>query len=245
MKQQYADSIAAVLRPLAPEGRLFDADVALINQLAGQWDARRPRAHPPKAAPPLPAQPIEAIRLTARTAAELVGHEAIVLEWYLDSEKVGTWGVGVTNSSGHGVDRYKDNPQTIGRCLEIYLWLLNTNYIPDVRDAFAGCKLTEAQFAAALSFHYNTGAIERTDWVKLFKAGKMQAARDFLETHYLNGGALTERRAKEAALFFDGEWSGDGTARVIPVSKPSYQPNFRRGERVQILGMLQTLLPTG
>lgn len=249
MKQQYADSIAAVIRPLAPDARLFDADVALINQLATQWDARRPHADPPKVSPSsqLPAVSIDAIRLTARTASELVGHEAIVLEWYLDNAKppVGTWGVGVTNASGHSVDRYKDNPQTIARCLEVYVWLLNTNYIPDVRKAFAGCKLTEAQFAAALSFHYNTGAIERTDWVKLFKAGKMKAARDFLESHYLNDGDLTERRAKEAALFFDGTWSGDGTARVIPVSKPSYTPSFRRAERVQLLGMLQAMLPAG
>lgn len=243
MKQQYADGIAAVLRPLAPDQKLFAPDVALINQMATGWEARRPHADPVKPAPALPVAPIDTIPLTARTAAELVGHEAIVLEWYRDSEMVGTWGVGVTNNSGHKVDRYKDNPQTIARCLEVYLWLLQTNYIPDVRDAFAGCELTEAQFAAALSFHYNTGAIERTDWVKLFKAGKMEASRDFLETHYLNGGDLTERRAKEAALFFDGIWSGDGTALVIPVAKPSYTPAFRRAERVQVLGMLQAMLP--
>lgn len=244
MKQQYADGIAAVLRPIAPDRKLYDPDVALIDRLATQWAARSPYTDPPKLQPSsLAAVPVQDIRLTARAAAELVGHEAIVLEWYRDSENVGTWGIGVTNASGHTVDRYKDNPQTIDRCLEIYIWLLQTNYIPDVCDAFAGCSLTEAQFAAALSFHYNTGAIERTDWVKLFKAGKTKAARDFLESHYLNGGDLTERREKEAALFFDGAWSGDGTARVIPVAKPSYQPAFRRGERVQILGMLQAMLP--
>lgn len=244
MKQQYADSIAAVLRKLAPGGQLDAADVPLIDQLAAQWDARRikaPFVNPVAAT----REAIASIRLTARTAAELVGHEAIVLEWYLDSEDVGTWGIGVTDKSGHSVARYKDNPQTIGRVLEVYIWLLNTNYIPDVREAFAGCELTEAQFAAALSFHYNTGAIERTDWVKLFKAGKLKAARDFLETHYLNAGDLTERRKKEAALFFDGTWSGDGTAQVIPVSKPSYRPSFRRAERIDIMPMLKALLPAG
>lgn len=246
MKQQYADSIAAVIRPLAPGAKLVDADVALIDQLAGQWDARRPGADRPVAPmspkQQLPAAPIDTIALTPRGAAELVGHEAIVLEWYLDSENVGTWGIGVTNASGHSVDRYKDKPQTIGRCLEIYIWLLVHNYLPDVRKAFAGCKLTEAQFAAALSFHYNTGAILRTDWVKLFKAGKHVAARHFLETHYLNDGDLTRRRAEEAALFFDSRWSGDGTALVIPVAKPSYKPDFRRAARVEITGMLEGLM---
>jgi len=240
VKQQYADSIAAVIRPLAPGARLVDADVTLIDQLAAQWDARRPKTPPPSTpSPTLVTEPIDTIRLTPRTAAELVGHEAIVLEWYLDSENVGTWGIGVTNRSGHSVDRYKDKPQTVGHCLEIYIWLLNNNYIPDVRKAFAGCKLTEAQFAAALSFHYNTGAILRTDWVQLFKADKRDAARDFLETHYLNSGDLTERRAKEAELFFDGVWSGDGTALVVPVAKPSYKPSFRKAERIEVAGMLQ------
>jgi len=210
VKQQYADSIAAVIRPLAPGARLVDADVTLIDQLAAQWDARRPKTPPPSTpSPTLVTEPIDTIRLTPRTAAELVGHEAIVLEWYLDSENVGTWGIGVTNRSGHSVDRYKDKPQTVGHCLEIYIWLLNNNYIPDVRKAFAGCKLTEAQFA------------------------------DFLETHYLNSGDLTERRAKEAELFFDGVWSGDGTALVVPVAKPSYKPSFRKAERIEVAGMLQ------
>ncbi|HWT42800.1 MAG TPA: hypothetical protein VN152_09145 [Sphingopyxis sp.] len=244
MKQQYADSIAAAVRPLAPGNKLVDADVALINQLAAQWDARRTKA--PYVNPGAPtAEPIANIRLTARTAAELVGHEAIVLEWYLDSENVGTWGIGVTNASGHGVDRYKDNLQTIGRCLEVYIWLLGNSYIPDVRKAFAGCELTEAQFAAALSFHYNTGAILRTDWVKLWKSGNIKAARDFLETHYLNGGDLKERRRKEAALFFDGRWAGDGTALVVPVAKPSYKPAFKRAERIDVMPMLNALLPAG
>src|SRR3546814_5064944 len=78
VKQQYADSIAAVLRPLAPDRKLFEPDVALIDQLATGWDARRPHADPVKPAPALPVASIDTIPLTARTAAELVGHEAIV-----------------------------------------------------------------------------------------------------------------------------------------------------------------------
>lgn len=173
--------------------------------------------------------------LTVRTGCELVGHEAIVLEWYLDSVKVGTWGVGVTNASGHNVDRYKDNPQTVERCLEIYAWLLRTRYVPAVLKAFEGFALSEEQFAAALSFHYNTGAILTTDWVKLVKQGQPRAARGFLESHYLNGGMLTGRRKAEAALFFDGAWShADGVATVYPVLKPSYRPDFKHPRRVDI-----------
>jgi len=142
--------------------------------------------------------------LTVRVACETAGAEGIVREWYLDSEGVGTWGIGVTDKSGHLVGRYKDKPATIEHVLTIYLWLLRTNYAPAVLAAFKGHLLTEAQFAAALSWHYNTGAIGDTSWVKLFLAGRIAEARAFLESHYLNGGDLKSRRMAEAELFFDG-----------------------------------------
>lgn len=41
-----ADKIVAALRPIAPEGKLLTADVPLINQLAGLWDARSPAPEP-------------------------------------------------------------------------------------------------------------------------------------------------------------------------------------------------------
>lgn len=172
--------------------------------------------------------------LTVRIGLELVGHEAIVREWYLDSENVGTWGVGVTDKSGHKVARYKDNPQTVEKCLEIYVWLLRSQYMPDVLKAFQGFKLTETQLAAALSFHYNTGAILSTKWVALWEGLDFKGSRVFLENHYLNGGALKSRRMKEAALFFDGEWSQDGKATIYPVLKPSYRPDFRHPKQVDI-----------
>jgi lysozyme len=84
---------------------------------------------------------------------------------------VWTWSVGITNSSGHtGFPRYKDNPQTIRRCLEVFEWVLRTTYVPAVADVFDGFVLTEEQFGAALSFHYNTGGIRRATWVKRWQA---------------------------------------------------------------------------
>ncbi|WP_242137391.1 hypothetical protein [Sphingomonas sp. TREG-RG-20F-R18-01] len=165
--------------------------------------------------------------ITVRIACELAAAEGIVREWYLDSATPpkGTWGIGVTNDSGHLVDRYKDKPTTIERVLQIYIWLLRTNYVPAVLAAFKGRVLTEAQLAAALSFQYNTGAIGETAWVSLFLAGKVAEARKFLKTHYLNNGDLKQRRLDEAALFFDGKWKHlDGIVNVYPVSKPSYLP---------------------
>ncbi len=94
--------------------------------------------------------------------------------------------------------------------------------------AFGAMPVSESQFAALLAFHYNTGAILRTDLMDLLHAGQTKAARAFWTSHYLNGGDLQARRNAEAKLFFDGVWDGDGkTISVVPVSKPSYQPSFR------------------
>jgi lysozyme len=153
---------------------------------------------------------------------------------YFDSVGVATWGIGVTSASGHAVARYKDNPQTIEAVLRVYLWLLRTKYLPDVEKAFADHVLSEQELAAALSFHYNTGAILKSDWVRLFLAGNRAGAREFLETHYLNGGDLVKRRKQEASLFFDGAWIGDGRVPVYPVKRPSYTPDWGHVQIVDI-----------
>lgn len=192
------------------------------------------------AAAPAPST-VEPFAITARGAAEIVGHEAIVQEAYKDSVGVWTWGIGVTSASGHDVDRYRDNPQPIARCLEIYVWLLREKYAPAVREAFAGIALTEAQFHAALSFHYNTGAIGRAGWVKLFRAGQVEQARAaFME--WRKPPEIVTRRQAECDLFFDGEWSGDGRATVYPVRKPSYAPGWGGATRVDVLTPLGELL---
>lgn len=171
--------------------------------------------------------------ITATIALELLAHEAIVPEAYKDSVGVWTWGVGVTSASGHDVDRYKDAPQTIERCLAVYAWLLRERYAPAVRKAFEGHPLTEAQFGAALSFHYNTGAIGRATWVQSFKAGRIDEAKaKFME--WRKPAAIIERRTKERDLFFDGKWSSDGRVTVYPVRKPSYAPDFGKGQSVDV-----------
>lgn len=190
----------------------------------------------------IPAAPIVShLSLTPRVALELIAHEAIVQEAYKDSAGVWTWGIGVTNASGHNVDRYKDNPQTIERCLDVYLWLLREKYIPSVVKAFQGFILSEAQFTAALSFHYNTGAISRAGWVKKAKAGDMEGAkRAFME--WRNPPEIIARRQKECDLFFNGRWSQDGKATVYDVRKPSYSPNWKTARRVDVSETLTGLM---
>jgi GH24 family phage-related lysozyme (muramidase) len=164
---------------------------------------------------------------------ELVSHEGIVLEAYKDSKGIWTWGIGVTSASGHKVERYIDNPQPISKVIDIFEWLLKTKYIPSVEEAFTRC-LTEAQFAAAVSFHYNTGAIKTASWVKDFNTGNInQAAIDFMK--WRNPPEILSRRTKERNLFFNGIWSNTGKATVFTrVKKPSYTPDWSSAKQVDI-----------
>lgn len=189
--------------------------------------------------------------VTARIASEIANDEALVLEAYKDSVGVWTWGVGVTSASGHRVfPRYKDRPQSIERVMEVFVWLLEENYAPAVREAFKGHDLTEAQFGAALSFHYNTGAIKRASndgWVKKFKAGDLSGARRSFMSWNKAGGkinkGLVDRRKRETALFFDGKWHNlAGLAPVYGVRKPSYTPDWSSRKMIDCRGPLDALI---
>jgi GH24 family phage-related lysozyme (muramidase) len=182
--------------------------------------------------------------LTAKACMELVGFEAIVLEAYKDVKGIWTWAIGITSASGHKVERYIDNPQTVKFCLQIFIWLLRTKYLPDVLRVFRGTELSEAQLAAALSFHYNTGAIGHATWVDHWKAGDIAGAK-VLFMHWDKPASIIERRQKECDLFFDGKWSSDELGLVLPVLKPSYHPNFHGAYHVAIKTALEDLLGAG
>lgn len=161
------------------------------------------------------------MKLTARIVNYIASEEGIVAEAYKDSKGIWTWGMGVTNASGHEVyPRYKDKVQTLDKCLKVSIWLLEKKYLPAVVEAFPQAGLTDAQVAAALSFHWNTGAIGRAQWVKLWNAGShLKAAEAFK-----NWPEPRFRRKRERDLFFQGIWPQDQTVPLWEVNKRSYKP---------------------
>jgi GH24 family phage-related lysozyme (muramidase) len=177
--------------------------------------------------------------LTPRIVGELLHHEGLVPEAYRDSRGVWTWSVGITDASGHRVERYRENPQPIGRCLEVFVWLLTTRYLPPVMAAFGGFEPEEHHLAAALSFHWNTGAVGRAVWLKRFLTGQNGAREAML--HWRRPPEVLPRRRCERDLFFDARWSGDGTVLLYDVAKPSYRPVNPR--RVEVAPLLATMMP--
>ncbi len=183
------------------------------------------------------------LRVTANIAAELVSHEGLVREAYRDSVGVWTWGIGVTSASGHKVyPRYKDNPQTLRRCFEVFEWVLRRKYLPAIAEVFAGHDLSEHELGAALSFHYNTGGLRRATWARQWREGQISKARASI-MNWSHPPEIVSRRRKEQRLFFDGIWSNEGAASEFPVAKPSYKPRFSQAKRVQIRTVLRDLFP--
>jgi lysozyme len=180
------------------------------------------------------------MKLTRDTLLEIASHEALVRSAYKDSVGVWTWSIGVTNHTGHRVERYIDNPASLERCLEVWLWALQS-YVDDVEKAFEGYDLTEEQFAAALSFHYNTGGIFRASWVNAYKAGDLRDAKARFML-WNKPSEIIPRRKKECDLFFSGKWSHDGTIKEVKRLSKSYQPIYSSMRPVEVDHILRKLL---
>lgn len=179
------------------------------------------------------------MELTKKIVLETAYHEGLVRQAYKDSEGIWTWCVGITDASGHKVSRYIDNPQPLQRCLEVWVWVLQ-KYADQVTDTL-GENLTDAQKAAALSFHYNTGGIQRATWVSDFKNGDIKSSKKSF-MNWRSPSSIIPRREAERDLFFDNKWSGDGTVTEYTRVKTNYTPDWSSARRISIDSILDTLL---
>lgn len=180
--------------------------------------------------------------LTANIAAQLAHHEGLVVQAYLDVGDVWTWGIGVTAASGHDVSRYINAPAPYATCLQVFAQLLAKTYLPTVHIAFEGYALSEAQLGAALSFHYNTGAIQTAAWVPLVKCGKTDAAKAAI-MEWCRPAQVTARRAQERDLFFDGTWTHGYEVPVLDVDT-HHRPDPQTLRRINMRTEFEALFAT-
>lgn len=176
-------------------------------------------------------------RVDYDVAMEVAAHEALVRQAYRDSAGILTWCIGMTDATGHLVERYLGKPASYQHCMNVYAWALR-NYCQQVVDVFRGYPLTQAQFAAACSFHWNTGAIKTASWVQHVRAGNMAAAEKSFKNWNKAGekvaAGLKTRREREWKLWTTGKWSHDGTMVEYTRVRPNLQPDFSSGRRVNV-----------
>jgi len=165
------------------------------------------------------------MNVSPRGLYALASHEGIVPGPYRDSVGVWTYGVGHTAAAGEPNPRKMargmpdDLDGEIARALRTYIVDIE-RYAADVRRAVR-VKVSQEQFDALVSFHYNTGGIARAELTKHLNAGRVaSAARTFMG--WLKPIEVRARREAEQRLFRDGTyprdpvpvWGVDASGRV-------------------------------
>lgn len=153
------------------------------------------------------------MKMSERGLAELAGHEGIVLSRYRDSKGIWTVGIGHTAAAGAPDPEEVIDAMTLGEGLALFRRDV-AKYEADVERALK-ISVSQTEFDALVSFHYNTGAIGRAGLVVALNAGARELAGEKFGA-WMQPPEVGDRRRKERRLFEDGVYSNGGKATVYP-----------------------------
>ena len=159
----------------------------------------------------------------------LISHEGVVPAPYYDSVNVLTWGVGHTKAAGEPnpakmpLTMPTDIDAALVRVFEVFQKDLQ-KYESDVIRAIK-IPVEQNEFDAAVSFHYNTGAIGNASWVKHLNEGNRNMAAKYI-MNWKKPPDIIPRRTAERDLFQKGKypderiaiWSTDGHGKLMGVT---------------------------
>jgi len=136
-------------------------------------------------------------KTSTKGKAALVCREGLVTGAYKDS--VGVWTIGVGHTKHAGAPHPKAGMTlSVKKALDLFEKDLE-KYEAGVRKAFGNKEVPQEVFDAAVSFHYNTGAINRASWVKDFnKRGKATKTTASLMLRWKKPPEVLGRRKEEA-----------------------------------------------
>lgn len=166
------------------------------------------------------------MKMSARGIAALAHFEACVPGPYLDSADVWTWGIGHTAAAGDPDPQFLPRGMPADLDAEISEAIRQfgrdlARYEADVRSAFT-VQLAQHEFDAAVSFHFNTGAIGRAEWVASVNRGHRDTAVAQI-MNWRKPASIIKRREAERAMFAYGTypdapmtvWRVNAAGRVI------------------------------
>lgn len=162
------------------------------------------------------------MKVSSKGMIEIMSHEGICLEPYLDSVDVWTIGVGQTKSDD--ID-----PRTMGKItLEQAIDLFKRKIIPyDAAVSSLRLNLKQHQHDALVSLCYNFGPGN----LRKLCGGRTLAEIGEAIMLYTKPKEITERRRKEQRLFKSGIYSNaDGAVLVFPVE--NHHPRYGKGYRI-------------
>lgn len=166
------------------------------------------------------------MKTSDRGIVALLGHEGVVPAPYIDSVGVHTYGVGHTAAAGDPIPSRmpagmpSDLDAALVRVFEVFRKDLE-KYERAVELAIK-VPVSQAQFDAAVSFHFNTGAIAKASWVKKLNAGDVVGA-GLAIMNWKKPSEIISRRKDEQKLFRSGEypsasitvWKATNDRRVV------------------------------
>ncbi|BAT61216.1 lysozyme RrrD [Variibacter gotjawalensis] len=159
------------------------------------------------------------MNISDKGLAALIAEEGEVLRAYRDVAGVWTIGAGLTAASGvvkpvAGMTITREQSRAHLR------EAIERNYAPAVRKRLGD--QPQHVFDAALSFHFNTGAIGRATWVTRYLQGDLVAAEAAFKTWNRAGGrvvkGLTDRRAREWAMLAHGRYPASSSTTKIAIA---------------------------
>lgn len=179
---------------------------------------------PPPTTAPAPAP--DGMRMSNHGAFALAVHEGIVPAPYIDSVGVWTYGIGHTKAAGapDPATLPRGMPANLDAALSDVFRLFFTDlatYEAAVRKAVHE-PVSQWEFDALVSFHYNTGAIARATLTSTLNAGNHPLAGDQF-MNWVSPPEITGRRQAEKDLFKQNRypqgpatvWQVDGGGHII------------------------------
>lgn len=140
--------------------------------------------------------------------AFIAAQEGVVTRAYRDA--AGVWTIGVGHTAAAGAPR-PGRGMVVSRTEALAIFRRDLPRYERRVDAALG-PVSQGAFDGAVSFDFNTGAIDRASWVGLFRKGAKGQARAGLLQWTKAGGrtlpGLVRRRQAEARLIFDGAYGG-------------------------------------
>lgn len=157
-----------------------------------------------------------AMKAPSSECFELVRHfEGLYLKAYRCPAGVWTIGYGHTGLKHNDGSVFKGRTITRDEAEALLRHDLANKYAPMVRGMVVA-PLTQGQFDALVSFHFNTGALGRSTLLKklhredylgaALEFGKWTKARDPKTGKLVELRGLVRRRAAERAMFEGGDW---------------------------------------
>ncbi|WP_321362614.1 glycoside hydrolase family protein [uncultured Celeribacter sp.] len=169
--------------------------------------------------------------------------EGDVLKAYRDIAGVWTISMGLTAASGV-ITPKPGMTITRKQSRELTEKALARNYEPAVNAAMPGA--AQHEFDAAISFHWNTGAIKKASWVTLWrqKAGRYVISEKFLLWNKAGGKrvpALANRRHRELKILFDAVYPVSNEPKSASIAKARWVIALTGAEKTTILGQFMSI----